>query len=163
MVIDIIILILLVIVGINGLRRGFIAQLVSIVALILGIWLSCRFGALLGGWVAEKLNASVQMMNCIAFVLIFFIVISLLILLGKLIEKTIKVLLLGWLNRLLGVIFSLVKFFIIVGLCILLVNFLNSEFGFPSNEALAKSHLFGPLSNAASAVFPYLKNMLLGA
>ncbi len=163
MVIDIIILLLLVLAVFNGIRKGFVAQVVAIVALILGVWLSCRFGALVGGWTAEKFHSSVQLMNCIAFALIFFIVISLLTLLGRLIEKTFKLLLLGWLNRLLGIIFALCKFFIIIGLCVLLVNFLNNEFGFPSNETLAKSHLFGPLTNAVSSVFPYLKNMLLGA
>ncbi len=163
MVIDIIILLLLVLAVFNGMRRGFIAQVVAIVALIVGIWLSCRFGSLIGGWAAEKFRTSVQLMNCIAFALIFIIVITLLTFLGRLIEKTVKILLLGWLNRLLGIVFALCKFFIIIGLCLLLVNFLNNEFGFPSSDALAKSQLFRPLTDAVSSVFPYLKNMLLGA
>ena len=44
-IIDIILLICFVPAIINGARKGFISQVISIVSLVLGIWLSARFAS----------------------------------------------------------------------------------------------------------------------
>ncbi len=160
MIPDIIILLLLILAVILGLRKGFIAQIVSIVSLILGIWLSCRFATLLGDWSAAKLHTSAHLMKFIAFAVIFVAVILLLTWLGRLIEKTVKILLLSWLNRLLGVIFSLLKYVIIIGLVILLLDTLNNDLHLIPYHYLASSKLYYPFRDAASSVFPYLRDML---
>ena len=49
-VIDIILLICFVPAVIMGLRKGFIAQVIAIISIILGIWLSFQFSAALSGW-----------------------------------------------------------------------------------------------------------------
>ncbi len=160
MVIDIIILLVLVLAIVAGIRRGFIAQVIAIISLILGIWLSCRFATLLGDWSAEKLHTSAHLMKFIAFAVIFVIVAFGLFWVGKFIEKTIKILMLTWLNRLLGVIFALLKYFIIIGLVLILFDTLNNDFHFVSQQYLASSHFYFPLRNAVSGIFPYLRDML---
>ena len=80
-------------------------------------------------------------------------------LLGKLIEGTVKLIMLGWLNRLLGVIFSLVKAGLIVGLVIMAFCSLNNTFQFVNEETMNSSVLFPPLKNMAYTVFPYLKEL----
>ena len=67
---------------------------------------------------------------------------------------------LGWVNRLLGLAFSLMKCFLILGLIILAFNSLNNTFGFVKQEYLADSVLYPFLRNLADSVFPYLKNLL---
>ncbi len=160
MIIDIILLLVLILAVVAGIRRGFIAQVIAIISLILGVWLSCRFAVLLGDWSAAKLHTDPHLMKFIAFAVIFVVVIFGLFWVGKFLEKTIKILLLSWLNRLLGVIFALIKYFIIAGLVLLLFDTLNSDFHFVSSSYLATSHTYYPLRSAITSVFPYLRDLL---
>lgn len=159
-ILDIIILICFIPALVQGVRKGFIAQVISIISLILGIWLSCRFADMAGEWLAQYIEAGEEVLKVIAFTLILIIVILGLTALGRVLEATVKIVMLGWLNRLLGVVFSLLKCALIVGLVIMAFSSLNSTFNFVSEEELAKSILYPPLRDTAFNVFPYLKEML---
>ena len=67
---------------------------------------------------------------------------------------------LGWLNKLLGVIFALLKCALIVGLVIMAFNSINGTFHLISDETLSNSLLYGPIRDTANNVFPYLKGLL---
>jgi membrane protein required for colicin V production len=67
---------------------------------------------------------------------------------------------LGWLNKLLGAVFSLLKCSLIIGLLIMVFNSINNTFNLVAEEELAKSVLYPPLKDIAYTVFPYLKEML---
>lgn len=162
-VLDIILLICFIPAIIGGLRRGFIAQVISIVSIILGIWLSFRFSSLLSGWMSGWLHASEPVLQIISFTVILILVILALGALGKLLEATIKIILLGWLNKLLGLVFALLKYALIIGLLLMLFNFLNSEFSMVDKKVLSDSVLYTPLLDTANAVFPYLKGLVAGA
>ena len=79
---------------------------------------------------------------------------------GKMLEKFMDFVMLGWVNRLLGIAFSLLKCALIVGLVIMAFNSLNNTFNFISEEELSQSMLYPPLKSLAYTVFPYLKDML---
>jgi membrane protein required for colicin V production len=80
--------------------------------------------------------------------------------LGKMLESILKFAMLGWVNKLLGVTFSLMKAFLILGLVILAFNSLNNSFGLVKPEIIADSVLYDPVKSLADTVFPYIKNML---
>lgn len=159
-VLDIILLLCFVPAIIGGLRRGFIAQVVAIISIILGIWLSFKFSALLSGWLGQWIEAGEQMLHVISFAVILILAILALAAVGKLIEATVKIILLGWLNRLLGLIFALLKYALIIGLLLMLFNSLNGQFHLVNQKVLDSSLLYGPLLNMANSVFPYLKALI---
>jgi len=159
-ILDIIILICLIPALIQGLRKGFISQAISIVSVIVGIWASARFANLVADWVAQYITASEQVIKVVAFALILVVVFIALGLLGRLLENILNFAFLGWLNKLLGVIFSLLKAFLIIGLIILAFNSLNNAFGLVKPEVINDSVLYGPVKNLADTIFPYIKNML---
>ena len=159
-ILDIIILICLIPALIQGLRKGFISQAISIVSVIVGIWASARFANLVADWVAQYITASEQVIKVVAFALILVVVFIALGLLGRLLENILNFAFLGWLNKLLGVIFSLLKAFLIIGLVILAFNSLNNAFGLVKPEVINDSVLYGPVKNLADTIFPYIKNML---
>lgn len=159
-VLDIILLLCFVPAIIGGLRRGFIAQVVAIISIILGIWLSFKFSAVLSGWLGQWIEAGEQMLHVISFAVIMILAILALAAVGKLIEATVKIILLGWLNRLLGLIFALLKYALIIGLLLMLFNSLNGQFHMVDKEVLDSSLLYGPLLNLANSVFPYLKALI---
>lgn len=159
-ILDAIILIALIPAIIQGIRKGFISQAISIISIVVGIWASARFASIVTAWVSQYITASEQVLKIVAFALILVFVFLVLGLLGKLLESVLKLVMLGWINRLLGVVFSLMKAFLIIGLVIIAFNSLNSSFGIVNPEVISDSVLYGPLKNLADAVFPYIKNML---
>lgn len=159
-IIDIIILICLIPALIQGIFKGFISQAISIISLILGAWASARFAGIVCNWLAQYISGSEQVLKIVAFVLIFIVVIVGLTLLGKLLEKVIKLVMLGWVNRLLGAVFALMKWLLVMGLLVIAFNSINETFGLVKPEVLAQSHLYPMLTGIADTVFPYLKNLL---
>ena len=159
-ILDIILLICFVPALIQGFRKGFISQVIAIISIIAGVWLSFRSATLVSGWIGQYIQGSEQVLKVVSFALIFIIVAVVLALLGKLLEGTVRLVMLGWLNRLLGVLFSLLKTGLIVGLVIMAFCSLNNTFHFVAEETLNESVLFPPLKDMAYTVFPYLKEML---
>lgn len=159
-VLDIILLICFIPAVIQGIRNGFIAQIISIAALILGVWASARFTPEVSTWLAQYITVSEQVMKVISFTAILFMSFFVLALIGKFLEATFKLVMLGWLNSLLGAVFSLIKAGLVIGLVIMAFCSLNNTFNFVSEEVLNESVLFPPLKKMAYTVFPYLKELL---
>lgn len=160
-IIDIIIVISLIIAVIQGLRKGFIAQVIAIISIILGLWMSFHFADFVSRWLAGHIPGSEQVLKIAAFAIILVIVIFALWALGKLLETTIKIIMLGWLNRLLGVLFSLLKAFLIIGLLILAFAAINDAFHMVDTKYLDSSVFYYPVRNFANNVFPYLKELII--
>lgn len=159
-ILDIIILICLVPALIVGIKKGFISQVISILSIIVGIWASSRFANIVSEWLGQYITASENILRLVAFVIILVLVFIILGLLGKLLDSIIKVVLLGWVNRLLGAIFSLLKAFLILGLVMMLFTSLNDALNLVKPEVIKESLLFQPLKDLADMVFPYIKNLL---
>lgn len=158
-ILDIVLLVCLIPAVIQGLRKGFIAQVVAIISLVLGGWLAYRFSSAVTEWLGQWISASGPALNIIAFILIFAIVVTLLFLLGKILEASIKIILLGWLNKLLGLVFSLFKYVLVIGLLIILFDSINGKFGLVSDEFLDSSFLYSGIKSISWSVFPYLKSL----
>lgn len=159
-ILDFIILLCFIPAVISGLKKGFIAQVVAIIALILGAWLSYRFSSAASTWIGQWIEGSQQLLQIIAFIIIFIVVVFALHLLGKAIEASIKIIMLGWLNKLLGVAFSMLKCMLIIGLLIMAFNAINETFSLVQESKLAESLLYTPIKNMTYSVFPYIKDML---
>ncbi len=158
---DIILLVCFVPSIVRGIQRGFIAQVVSLVSVILGIWLAFHFSEMACEWLKQYLpNLSETVLYIVGFVLILVVVALLLHLVGKLILRLFKAVDLGWLNWILGLIFSLLKGALIIGLLLVLFDTLNLKFELVKPETLDQSVLYAPLRDAAYKVFPYLKALL---
>ena len=159
-ILDIIILICFIPALVQGLRKGFIAQVIAILSILAGVFLSFQFSTRVSGWMAQYIEGSEQVMKIVAFALILIAAIAALTALGKLLEGMLKIVMLGWLNKLLGVLFSFLKCGLIVGLVIMAFNSLNSTFHFVEEAELSKSVLYPPLKELAYTVFPYLKELV---
>ena len=159
-ILDIILLICFVPAIIQGLRKGFIAQAISIISIIVGIWASARFANIVTAWIGQYITASEQVLKLVAFALILIVVFLVLAALGKMLEGVFRLVMLGWLNKLMGVVFALLKTVLIVGLLIIAFTSVNDTFKFVQESVLNESVLYPPLKKLAFEVFPYLKEIL---
>ena len=160
--VDIILLVCFIPFIISGVRSGFIRQFIGLVALVTGIWASWKFASILSGWIGTWLEASGPVINISSFVLIFIAVSLVLGLLARLLEGIISIAMLGWLNKCLGILFSVLKCGLAIGLGIILFDALNGRFHLVQQSVLNSSALYYPINEMAQSVFPYIKNFLFG-
>lgn len=158
-ILDIILLLCLIPAMVNGYRKGLITQAISIISLILGVVLSVRFTSAVSTWISQYVNASNQVLNVLAFILILAMVVFGLNLIGRLLEKILKMVMLEWVNRLLGMVIALAKALLIIGLVIMVFSSINDSFNFISPEKLSESFLYNPLKEITEIIFPYLKKL----
>lgn len=159
-IIDIIILCCCVPAIIHGLSKGFVSQAFSLVALILGVWLSFKFSNPVGDWLVSFVDMPGSILHIIAFALIMLVVMVITHLAGKVVEKVVKVVMLGWLNKLLGIVFALLKAVLIVGLVIVIFDAINNTLPFVPQKTMDESIFYGPVKNVANTIFPYLKELI---
>ena len=158
---DIIILLCFLPAVINGIRKGFIEQALALVSLILGAWLAFKFSNVVGDWLHPYFEVSETVLHVISFAVIMVAVVLVLFVLSKILTGVTKLVMLGWLDWILGVVFALLKAGLLIGIGIVLFDTLNVKFEFVDNAVLDESVLYGPIRDIAYTVFPYLKELLL--
>lgn len=139
-----------------GISKGFIKQIVAIAVIFFGITLSLRFTDYVSNLLAAKLGCEGIWIKVLSLIIIFSVVAFVLSMLGKIVTKIIKVTLLGWADKLLGVVLSLFFTAVIISTLIYIFNSINELTGIISEDKIAESVLYNPLLNFAKTVFPYL-------
>lgn len=157
--VDIAIMVILIPALIGGIRKGFIRQVAALGALILGIWAGWHFSSLLSGWIKPLFGSESNLIDILSFALIFVGVLILVNLIGRAVAGIVKLALLGWLDRILGVLFAIVKYAFVLSIFIHILNSLDKLYHFLPAEKLAESRLYDFVSSIAPAVFPYLQNL----
>ncbi len=147
-----------------GLKNGLVKQIVAFGVVFFGITLSLRFADPVSAKLTEIAAArewtiAPIWIKIISFVVIFFGVALIISLLGKVLEKIIKITLLEWLNRLLGFVMALFIFMMGVSLLIYFVDSLNNTMSFIPAEWIEKSKFYKPMLDFAGKVFPYLREL----
>ncbi len=113
MLIDIIFAVLIVVAIIKGYQKGFIIAVFSIIAFIIGLAAALKLSTVAAAYLKDSVNVSARWMPFLAFAIVFFVVVILVRLGGKLIEKAFQLVLLGWLNRIAGIILYATLYIII--------------------------------------------------
>ncbi len=104
MILDIVFAILIIFACIKGYSKGLIMALFSMIAFIIGLAAALKLSTMVAGWMENSTNISSKWLPFIAFALVFFVVVLLVNWGGKLIQKTFETIMLGWANRIGGVV-----------------------------------------------------------
>ncbi|MBN8701883.1 MAG: CvpA family protein [Bacteroidetes bacterium] len=99
---------------IHGYRKGFIIQIASLLALCIGVLGARYVGDLIAPQIINTLGVDLKSGKLIGFVFGFSIITISILLLAKLLELLIKIAMLGIINRLIGALFGLLKWYLIV-------------------------------------------------
>ena len=159
-IIDIIILLCCVPAIFRGLSKGFIAQAAALVALVLGAWMSFHFSNVVVGWLEPVMDVSPTVLQAIAFTLILLAVFFALTLVGRMLEGIVKIVMLGWLNKLLGVVFALLKVILAIGLFILIFDSVTTALEIDCSRTTGGSLFYTPIKDFADVFFPYMKELI---
>lgn len=154
---DIILLICFIPGIIRGISKGFLEQALSLAGIVLSVWAAFKFSALVCGWLKPHLSLSETTLNVVAFALILIAVSIVVLLVAKLLTKVLEMSMLGWLDKILGLVFALVVNALLLGVFVILFDTLNLKFGFVKPEVLDGSVVYTTLRDFCYLVFPYLK------
>ncbi len=158
---DIIILICFLPGIIRGLSKGFLEQAVSLVGMVLSVWCAFKLRGLVCEAIAPHLEMSETLLNVVAFALILIGVSVLALILAKLFTKLVELMMLGWVNRLLGALTSCLVTLVVLGVVIVLFDTVNVKFGLVNSPLLSESVLYEGIKNLANLAFPYMKQLLM--
>ena len=120
MIIDIIVAIILILAIIKGIRQGLIVALFSVIAFIVGLAAAMKLSVVVAGYIGNAVNVSEKWLPILSFAVVFFVVVLLVRLGARFIQKSVELAMLGWVNRLGGIllysglyilIFSIVLFY----------------------------------------------------
>ena len=160
--IDIIFAILIIMACIKGYKKGLVIALFSIIAFIIGIAAALKFSSVVAGWLSNSTNVSAKWLPVLSFALVFIAVVLLVNWGGKLIENAFKMVLLGWVNRLGGIIFYAALYIIIFSVFLFYaekVNLVKPE-TIKASQTYSFVQPWGPVViNNFGKVIPVFKDM----
>jgi membrane protein required for colicin V production len=160
-ILDIIILVCFLPGIIKGLSKGFLEQALTFLGMFAAVFCAFRLRETVCTWLMPRLDMSETLLNVVSFALILIGVSVLALLLAKLLTKVIEMMMLGWLNRLLGALMACLTTLIVLGVVIVLFDTINLKFDLVHSPILDDSLLYGKIKDLAYIAFPYLKQLLL--
>jgi membrane protein required for colicin V production len=155
--IDIIIIVILIISAINGYKKGFVHQLFSLAALILGVFIAVKLSKVAAPLIQNSFSFSENTAKVTSFISIFILAAIGIVILGKMVERFFDDIELTSLNKLAGLVFAVIKTVFIVSVLFILLNLTHEKAGWPSEKSTDSSYLYKPIVSIAPAIFPYLK------
>jgi len=154
--IDIAIIVILALSMVMGFIHGLVKEVASLAALILGIWGAIKFS----GFTAEKLydyfDMTGQYVGVIAFIITFGIIVVIIHFIGIIADKIVDAVSLGFVNRLLGIAFGLLKSVLIMSVFFSVMNAVNERKPFLPEDKIQSSLFYNSISDIAPAIFPII-------
>ena len=160
---DIVILLLFIPGIIRGLSKGFLEQAISLVGVVLSVYLAYHFSDFACNIIKQYITVSETVLNVIGFAVVLVVVLLLVMLLSKLVTKVAEMASLGWLNKVLGIVFALGTTALVIAILIILFDTVNVKFELVKSNILQDSVLYSHLKDFGYFVFPYLKQLLMKA
>jgi len=155
-VLDIILLVLLLFGLINGLKNGLFVEVASLVALVAGVYGAIQFSNFAADFLMSKVDWNEKTVNIIAFAITFIVIVLVITLAGKALTKIADFAALGIVNKLLGGIFGLLKFAVILSVILIIFDSLNKNLPFTDKEDLEDSMLYEPIKSFVPTIFPII-------
>ncbi len=162
MFIDLLFAVILVVAVLKGLRNGFIIAIFSLLAFIIGLAAAMKLSTYAAHYLADSTNISARWLPFVSFLLVFLLVVLLVRLAAKFIEKSVEFAMLGWLNRLLGVVLYSMLYTTIFSI----VLFYAVQMNIIRQDAILASRTYhfiepwGPYAiNGLGAIIPWFRDM----
>lgn len=156
---DIIIIIPLIWGAYKGFKKGFIIEIASFIALGLGVWGGMKFSSISAKYLSDAFDISEKVMPLISFAVTFILIVVVVFMLAKMLQKIITMVALGFINRAAGALFGMLKFGLIMSVIINFTEIINKQIDFIEPEMKNSSVLYEPVGKIAQIIIPGLKNI----
>jgi len=164
MLIDIVVVILGLLAIYKGFTRGFVLAIFSLLSFVIGLAAALKLSALVAVYLGRNINLAQRWLPFLAFIAVFIFVVIIVRLGAKAIQGLLEMALLGWLNKMMGVLLYIILYFFIFSI----VLFYAVQMNILKEEAIKSSVTypwlapFGPrVVGWLAAIVPLFENMFL--
>ncbi|MBQ2025530.1 MAG: CvpA family protein [Paludibacteraceae bacterium] len=141
---------------VSGLFKGIVQSVGSLIGLVLGIVLAYVYAKPFSQQLIQWFVLTPDQSYAISFVLLFIAVVVVCALLVKIIDKFLSLVTLGWINKLLGGVFGLLKFALLLSVLIHLVDMVDQRFNWIQPQVKQNSLFYKPVKAVLPTVMPYV-------
>ncbi len=144
--------------GIMGFRKGLIAQVSMFLALLLGIWAAIHFSEFTGRYLTAWFNLQGDNAFLASFVVTFAAVVLLVYFVGKFASRLLKVMFLGWVDKLAGLLLGILKMALLLSVVLVILHRTGvSEKLF--SEEQRSAIFYRNLEKFAPTIYPSLRDL----
>lgn len=154
---DIIILIPLAYAAWIGFKKGFIIEVFTLLALVVGLYAGIHFSEYVSNAMRKTFSWESQYLPTISFTLTFLGVGAMVYFAGKALEKIVKFAMLSPLNKIGGIVFALLKGSYIVSIVLLLLSSYDKSNKFIPLQTKNDSMLYNPMLKLSKTTIPGFK------
>lgn len=155
-ILDIVFLVPLAWFAYKGFQKGFIIELCSLIALVLGIYFAINFSNYASDLLVNNFDIGEKYLSITAFVITFIAVIAGVFFIGKVLEKFIDVLMLGFINQIVGAAFGILKAAFLISIIIWIINSFDFTNSIIKSEQNDNSFLYEKIEMLAPTIIPKL-------
>ena len=155
--IDIVLAIILVLAAISAYRKGLIAEVASLAALVLGIWGAIKFSYITSEFLIENFNLQTDHLNIISFVVTFIVIVILVHIVGNTVNKIVDTVMLGFVNKLAGLVFGVLKSALILSIILVVFDNIDEDVHILPQDIKAESRMYEPVRSFAPSIFPFIE------
>ena len=162
MILDIIVAVILILAVIKGYRQGLIVALFSFVAFVIGLAAAIKLSVVAADYIGKAVKISDKWLPIVSFAVVFLIVVLLVRLGAKFIQKTVELAMLGWVNRVGGILLYVGLYIIIFGVLLFYADHMNFIKPETKRESVTYSYIqpWGPkLIEGLGKIIPVFKGM----
>ena len=143
-----------------GIKNGLFVEIASLISFILGVFLAIKFSYLVKDFLEGFVSWNPQTIQITSFILTLILVVIGVHLLAKIFTKIADFAFLGWVNKLTGGIFSVLKTALLIGIMLNLVQKINVDNQLISKEKQEKSVFYRPILDTTSFMMPMVTNWI---
>lgn len=162
MFIDIVVLLLLLMAVFKGLRKGLIVGLFSFVGFIIGLAAALKLSSAMAAYLGAHTTVSQRWLPVLAFLIVFLLVVLLVRLGARALETVLRLALLGWLNRMGGIVFFALLYLFVCSILLFYadkMHFISRQTAQASVTYPYLQPLAPKIINALGSLLPFFKNM----
>jgi membrane protein required for colicin V production len=153
---DAIIVVVLILSLVSGFINGLVKEVASLAALIIGIWGAIKFSSFTAAKLYDYFDMTGHWVGVIAFLVTFGLIVVIIHFVGIMADKIVNAASLGFINRLLGIVFGLLKAVLIMSVVFVVFNAIDVRRPFLPKKIIEESRFYNPISDIAPAIFPII-------
>ena len=151
-VLDVIIGIVLVLFAITGLRKGLIVEAFYLASFLFGAYGAMHFSDAVADWMSDFINVNEDYLTIISFIVTFIIVLILVRFLGRIISRLLEAICLGFVDKIGGFIFGVLKGALLVSVIIMIMNVFGAS-DLINNDLRKSSKLYTLTETIANTIY----------
>lgn len=162
MSIDLLFLVVMVLAVIKGFQRGLIVAVFSLVGVVVGLAAALKLSVVVAGYLRDSVRVSDKWLPVLSFVLVFVVVVLLIRLAANVLQASVELAWLGWVNKLGGILLYMV----IYTLAFSVILFFGEHAQLVGEQTIAQSRIYkyiqpwGPFTmNLIGNLIPAFRDM----